>query len=194
MDWDKLKIFHAVAEAGSFTSATVILNLSQSAISRQIQSLEEDLKVLENVSALSKQFGFLTEFSGETLVSMTKLTYTLGIGVEEAGNLAAASEVAGENFEDNYRNILAASYELQQQAGTQIDLRQVLTETGKITGQTRANLGGSTVEIAKAVTNARLLGTSLQDVANAGKALLNFCNCLNSYSYISILKKSSSAT
>ena len=45
MDWDKLKIFYAVAEAGSFTSATVILNISQSAISRQIQSLEEDLKV-----------------------------------------------------------------------------------------------------------------------------------------------------
>jgi len=45
MDWDKLKIFHAVAEAGSFTSATVILNISQSAISRQIQSLEEELKV-----------------------------------------------------------------------------------------------------------------------------------------------------
>ena len=45
MDWDKLKIFHAVAEAGSFTNATVNLNLSQSAISRQIQSLEDDLKV-----------------------------------------------------------------------------------------------------------------------------------------------------
>ena len=45
MDWDKLKIFHAVAEAGSFTSATVTLNLSQSAISRQIQSLEDELKV-----------------------------------------------------------------------------------------------------------------------------------------------------
>jgi len=45
MDWDKLKIFHAVAEAGSFTGATVNLNLSQSAISRQIQSLEQDLKV-----------------------------------------------------------------------------------------------------------------------------------------------------
>ena len=45
MDWDKLKIFHVVAEAGSFTSATVVLNISQSAISRQIQSLEKDLKV-----------------------------------------------------------------------------------------------------------------------------------------------------
>ena len=45
MDWDKLKIFYAVGEAGSFTRATINLNLSQSAISRQIQSLEEDLKV-----------------------------------------------------------------------------------------------------------------------------------------------------
>ena len=44
MDWDKLKIFHTVAEASSFTKASTILNLSQSAISRQIQSLESDLK------------------------------------------------------------------------------------------------------------------------------------------------------
>jgi DNA-binding transcriptional LysR family regulator len=45
MDWDKLKIFHTVAEASSFTKAATILNLSQSAISRQIQSLEKDLKI-----------------------------------------------------------------------------------------------------------------------------------------------------
>ena len=43
MDWDKLKIFHAVAEAGSFTSATVILNISQSALSRQMQALEQEI-------------------------------------------------------------------------------------------------------------------------------------------------------
>ena len=45
MDWDKLKIFHTVAEASSFTKASTILNLSQSAISRQIQGLENDLNV-----------------------------------------------------------------------------------------------------------------------------------------------------
>ena len=44
MNWDKLKIFHAVAAAGNFTKATYVLNLSQSAISRQIQSLEQELK------------------------------------------------------------------------------------------------------------------------------------------------------
>lgn len=45
MDWDKLRIFHAVAEAGSFTHAGEVLNLSQSAVSRQISALEESLKV-----------------------------------------------------------------------------------------------------------------------------------------------------
>lgn len=45
MDWDKLRIFHAVAEAGSFTHAGDKLNLSQSAVSRQISSLEESLGV-----------------------------------------------------------------------------------------------------------------------------------------------------
>ena len=43
MDWDKLRVFHAVAEAGSFTHAGDTLNLSQSAVSRQISALEEAL-------------------------------------------------------------------------------------------------------------------------------------------------------
>lgn len=45
MDWDKLRVFHAVAEAGSFTHAGEALNLSQSAVSRQISALEESLNV-----------------------------------------------------------------------------------------------------------------------------------------------------
>ena len=43
MDWDKLRIFHAVADAGSLTHAGDKLNLSQSAVSRQIRGLEEQL-------------------------------------------------------------------------------------------------------------------------------------------------------
>ncbi len=45
MDWEKLKIFRSVAEAGSFTRAGEIIGLSQSAVSRQVSSLEKDLKV-----------------------------------------------------------------------------------------------------------------------------------------------------
>ncbi|MBR9861977.1 MAG: LysR family transcriptional regulator [Rhodobacteraceae bacterium] len=45
MDWDKLRIFHAVADAGSLTHAGDALHLSQSAVSRQIRALEETLGV-----------------------------------------------------------------------------------------------------------------------------------------------------
>jgi len=45
LDWDKLRIFHAVAEAGSFTHAGDTLHLSQSAVSRQISALEDSLGV-----------------------------------------------------------------------------------------------------------------------------------------------------
>jgi DNA-binding transcriptional LysR family regulator len=45
IDWDKLRIFHAVADAGSLTHAGDQLHLSQSAVSRQIRALEESLGV-----------------------------------------------------------------------------------------------------------------------------------------------------
>lgn len=45
MDWDKLRIFHAAAEAGSFTHAGDSLRMSQSAVSRQVSALEKDLGV-----------------------------------------------------------------------------------------------------------------------------------------------------
>ncbi|MDP1909873.1 MAG: LysR family transcriptional regulator, partial [Hyphomicrobium sp.] len=44
MDWDKLKVFHVAAEAGSFTHAGEALGLSQSAVSRQVSALEQELK------------------------------------------------------------------------------------------------------------------------------------------------------
>lgn len=45
LDWDKLRVFHAAAEAGSFTHAAETLKLSQSAISRQVSALEHDVGV-----------------------------------------------------------------------------------------------------------------------------------------------------
>ncbi len=43
LDWDKLKTFHAAADTGSLTAAAHRLRISQSAVSRQISSLEQQL-------------------------------------------------------------------------------------------------------------------------------------------------------
>lgn len=73
IDWDKLRIFHAVAEAGSFTHAGNMLNLSQSAVSRQISSLEEMI----NISLFHRHArGLILTEEGELLHKTTKDIFT----------------------------------------------------------------------------------------------------------------------
>ena len=72
MDWDKLRIFHIVADSGSFTRAGDVLDLSQSAVSRQIRALEESLHV-----ALFHRHarGLLLTEQGELLLRTTREVY-----------------------------------------------------------------------------------------------------------------------
>lgn len=64
MDWDKIKTFHAVAEAGSFTGAAKVLHTSQSALSRQIKTLEDNL----NISLFTRHArGLVLTHEGEEL-------------------------------------------------------------------------------------------------------------------------------
>ncbi len=69
MDWDKLRIFHAVADAGSLTHAGDTLHLSQSAVSRQIRALEEQL----NTTLFHRHArGLILTEQGELLFDATK--------------------------------------------------------------------------------------------------------------------------
>jgi len=69
MDWDKLRIFHAVADAGSLTHAGDTLHLSQSAVSRQIRGLEEGL----NTTLFHRHArGLILTEQGELLFDATK--------------------------------------------------------------------------------------------------------------------------
>ncbi len=72
MDWDKLRVFHAVAEAGSLTAAGESLHLSQSAVSRQIRALEESL---ETVLFHRHARGLILTEQGELLHDATASMY-----------------------------------------------------------------------------------------------------------------------
>jgi DNA-binding transcriptional LysR family regulator len=80
MDWDKLRVFHAVADAGSLTHAGEQLNLSQSAISRQIRGLEEQLQ-----STL-----FHRHARGLLLTEQGELLYEATLSMSKRLNAAAA--------------------------------------------------------------------------------------------------------
>ncbi|MCB2011860.1 MAG: LysR substrate-binding domain-containing protein [Geminicoccaceae bacterium] len=102
LDWDRVRIFHAVAGAGSFTRAADRLGLSQSAISRQIGALEEDLGValfhrhargllltehgeilLETATAVARRMASMQSVLGEvrnTATGHLRVNTTVGIG------------------------------------------------------------------------------------------------------------------
>ena len=100
MDWDKLRVFHAAAEAVSFTHAVERLNLSQSAVSRQISTLEQSL----NVALFHRHArGLILTEQGEVLFStaremFSKLATTEALISEgrerPKGNLRITSTVA----------------------------------------------------------------------------------------------------
>jgi len=98
---------------------------------------------------------------------------------EAAAGLAGQTIVTGGSMRDNYESALSTSYEMQRQSGVAVDLRQVMEAVGKTTGQLRAQLGGSTDAIVEAVTQAKILGMELSDVASAGKQLLDFESSIN---------------
>lgn len=79
-DWDKLRVFYAVAEAGSLTHAGETLNLSQSAVSRQIRGLEESLSATL----------FHRHARGLILTEQGELLYAAARDMSSRLNLAAA--------------------------------------------------------------------------------------------------------
>ena len=92
MDWDKLRIFHAVADAGSLTHAGETLHLSQSAVSRQIRALEESLStVLFHRHAR----GLILTEQGELLFDATK-SMSRRLDAASARIKDSAEEVFGE--------------------------------------------------------------------------------------------------
>lgn len=92
MDWDKLRIFHAVADAGSLTHAGDALHLSQSAVSRQIKALEDSLNtVLFHRHAR----GLILTEQGELLFDATS-TMTRRLDTAEARIRDSKEEVFGE--------------------------------------------------------------------------------------------------
>ena len=99
MDWDRLRVFHIVAQAGSLTEAGHALNVSQSAVSRQISSLEKNLEVkLFNRHArglvMTEQGEHLFKITREIFAQVNAITTVISESRDGlSGNLKVATTV-----------------------------------------------------------------------------------------------------
>jgi DNA-binding transcriptional LysR family regulator len=100
MDWDKLRIFHAAAQAGSFTHAGERLNMSQSAVSRQVSALEHDLGVAlfhrhARGLILTEQGEHLFAAANEVLVKLEAVRSTLTESSEKPTGILRITTTVG---------------------------------------------------------------------------------------------------
>ena len=115
----------------------------------------------------------LTQF--DTLLTDTaKLQKLWKMSSESAANFARENIRTGKSVHQIKLDSIGMVVAAEKEHGARLDIRKVLDESGKITGQIRAQLGGSLENIVDAVAHAKQLGLELGQIAQTADALLDF--------------------
>jgi len=131
-------------------------------------------KLVDSTLKLGQQLGIAQTFSSDLTKEFTTLTGKMGLSEESAGGLAKLTVAMGKNARTVTTEALGTAQALESQAGIQLDNRQILEEVGKVSGQLLANFKGNPTAIAAAVTQAKLLGTTLEQTKKQSESLLDF--------------------
>ena len=130
--------------------------------------------ILKTNKALNSAFQTAAVLNKETLVSATSLLDAQVMSAEATSQLAGDAARLGMTFDESLQTQEDAVNAVSSQTGAQISLKGVLEASNQVTGQIRAQLGSNPEAIARAVTQAKALGYELEQIASAGKALLDF--------------------
>jgi hypothetical protein len=131
-------------------------------------------RLLKAQTELSQQLGIAVNFSGQELAQFARLTEIVGLTAEEAGRLALASSETGQQLPEYIANLRKASFYAQQATGTHFSDKEILQDVSKLSAGILVKFQGSPTAIAKAVVQARALGTSLEQIDKIGNSLLDW--------------------
>ena len=139
----------------------------------------EDLRVttegiLKANQALNKEFQTAAVFNKDILVGATSALDAQLMSAEAISQLSGDAARLGMTFDESLKTQEDAVNAVNSQTGAQISLKTVLEASNKVSGQIRAQLGSNPEAIARAVSQAKALGFELDQIASAGKALLDF--------------------
>ena len=130
--------------------------------------------LMEANTALNAIRGTGVKFSEEQLLDANRLLKTQVMSKEAVGELSRLANVTGQGIREAYLSQIDGVLAAENEHGVRLDIKGVLDATSKVTGQIRAQLGGSSEAMSGAVANAKALGMELNEVAAAGKQMLDF--------------------
>jgi len=130
--------------------------------------------LIEANQTLNEIRGTGVKFTKEQLLDTNRLLKAEVLTVAAAGELSKIASVTGQGIREAYLNQIDGVLAAEQESGVRLDIKGTLEATNKISGQIRAQLGANPALIAESVAQAKALGMELEEVASAGKALLDF--------------------
>jgi hypothetical protein len=128
----------------------------------------------EAMSELNEATGFVANYSADALETQIMLTKQFGLTGDEAAGIYELSVLTGKSSSQVNDSMVGAFVNMRNQLKAGVPFKAVMAEAAKVSGQLAANLGNNPSQIVKAVTQAKALGTTLEQVKNQGEALLNF--------------------
>ena len=138
--------------------------------------LTTSTQYIKQATALTKQFGINATaiFTPETLQEVTEMVELMGVGADEAGRLARFSKLNGKELKAVNEDIVNQVNNFNKANRTGINQKQVLEAVAKTSDHIAMTFGGNPKKIAEAVSEAKKLGLSLEQVDKIAESLLNF--------------------
>ena len=130
---------------------------------------------LEGIQAMQDGLGGVAlAFDQGTRVAAAETLKRLKLSEEAVGNMGVLAMATGKSFEELEDQQIASVLAAEEELGIRLNLKDVLDETNKITGQTRLNILKFPGGLAKAVSTAKSLGVEMEAISGAAGQLLNF--------------------
>ena len=131
-------------------------------------------QIAEAQMKMNELLGTNIVLNAQNLATLTKAQAVMGLSEESMKGMITYASVTGQTLENVQNTILGTVFDMQMQKGILLDNKQLLETALKTTGTIRANFKGNVTELAKAVAQAKLMGTTLENVEKTMDSLLNF--------------------
>ena len=131
-------------------------------------------QLAQSLGEINSQLGLSVKVSEASVNEFTKMTQTMGLTADEASKIYKLGLLNNMSLKDTNKSIASGIVVAQKSTGVQINAKQVFQEIGKLSAGITAKFQQNPEALAKAVVQAKALGTNLEAVDKIGDSLLNW--------------------
>ena len=131
-------------------------------------------KIQESFFTMSRELGFVADFSGQTLETMVNLEKRLGLAANEAAEMTMLFKLQSNNTEEIASSTFDTLTNTIKLGNVAVTPKQVFEEIAKTSTSIKVALGANPEAIGKAVIAAKQLGASLAEIDQIAASTLDF--------------------